>query len=372
MRVLGVDFTSSPRPGKPITVTRATLDGDRLRVDGHDRLSDFAAFEAVLASPGPWLAGLDFPFSFARPFLERIGWPVEWPALARYLAAIGKAAYLNAHHDFRTSQPEGSKHLPRALDRLTGGAAPNNVVNPPVGRMLYEGVPRLLASGASVPGLHDGSSDRRVVEAYPAVAARHLIGTTAYKDGPLEDGERRRNLRRDLLAALAGPNRFGVMVDAPERLADDPAGDDIDALLCAVQAAWAVRAGLSEAGPVGRFDPAEGWIADPNAFDPPLGLAPNSGTVEGDVGKGPSSPGAAPPDADARRAVAPVICYPTDDLAKARPGALPDGERGGRNRRARHCAPARRGGDRGAGRIVLADHLHRGAAGRRPQPVQRA
>ena len=273
MQVLGIDFTSAPRRAKPITVTAATLDGDRLRVDGHDRLPDFAAFEAVLAAPGPWVAGLDFPFSFARSFLETIGWPTEWADLADYLSSIGKRAYLDAQTEFRQSQPGGRKHLPRALDRLTGGAAPNNVVNPPVGRMLYEGVPRLRASGASVPGLHAGDPERKLVEAYPAVAAKHLIGTTAYKDGPSADQDRRRGLRRDLLSALAAPNRFAVIVDAPENLADDPSGDDIDALLCAVQAAWAVRAGFVDDGPSGRFDPAEGWIADPDAFDPPLGRA---------------------------------------------------------------------------------------------------
>ena len=32
---------------------------------------------------------------------------------------------------------------------------------------------------------------------------------------------------------------FGFAVEAPSELADDPTGDQIDALLCAMQAAWA-------------------------------------------------------------------------------------------------------------------------------------
>ncbi len=152
MEILGIDFTSAPSRRKPITCTFAVLDGDRLTVTGHDRLASLAAFEALLARPGPWVAGFDFPFSFARGFLQAMGWPLDWPSLAAHLAALEKSAYLSAIAAFRDRQPVGEKHLPRALDRLTGGAAPNNIVNPPVGRMLFEAVPRLRGGGPHAAG----------------------------------------------------------------------------------------------------------------------------------------------------------------------------------------------------------------------------
>ena len=48
-------------------------------------------------------------------------------------------------------------------------------------------------------------------------------------------------------------------------LVEDPKGDRLDALLCAVQAAWAW---LNRDWLVGnpRIDPVEGWIADPQIY----------------------------------------------------------------------------------------------------------
>ena len=72
--------------------------------------------------------------------------------------------------------------------------------------------------------------------------------------------------RRDLLAALtgeAGRDRFGLHVTAPTWLADDPGGDPLDALLCAVQAAWAAGLLRDEPRRLAGLDLSEGWIADP-------------------------------------------------------------------------------------------------------------
>jgi hypothetical protein len=56
---------------------------------------------------------------------------------------------------------------------------------------------------------------------------------------------------------------YGLRVDAPRTLADDPSGDKLDALLCAIQAAWAwTMRGHGYGAPPGT-DLLEGWIADP-------------------------------------------------------------------------------------------------------------
>ena len=249
MEFRGIDFSSAPTAKKPVTLVICAFDGPVLKVTENHRLATLPEFEAALLSKGPWVTGLDFPFCFARAFYTGMGWPTGWSQLARLLSGTLKSDYIDQHEAFRARQPEGQKHIPRGMDRLTGGAAPNNVVNPPVGRMLYEGVPRLWQAGVDVPGLFCGDESRRAVEAYPAIAAKHLIGTTAYKDGKPEDARRRLDLRRELISALAKPNRFGFCAEIPMSLADDPAGDDLDAAICAVQAAWAAVNGLT--GPDG-------------------------------------------------------------------------------------------------------------------------
>ena len=58
-------------------------------------------------------------------------------------------------------------------------------------------------------------------------------------------------------------SRYGLLVEAPASLADDPGGDQLDALLCAIQAAWAWTMRGERYGAAQDTDALEGWIADP-------------------------------------------------------------------------------------------------------------
>ena len=57
---------------------------------------------------------------------------------------------------------------------------------------------------------------------------------------------------------------YGLRVQAPKDLVDDPSGDQLDALLCAIQAAWAWTMREHVYGRSCAADPLEGWIADPS------------------------------------------------------------------------------------------------------------
>jgi hypothetical protein len=74
MRIYGIDFTSRPSCAKPITCLACTLTPGRRLVAGElITWADFDGFEAALRRPGPWVAGIDFPFGQARRFVENIG-----------------------------------------------------------------------------------------------------------------------------------------------------------------------------------------------------------------------------------------------------------------------------------------------------------
>ena len=66
----------------------------------------------------------------------------------------------------------------------------------------------------------------------------------------------------DVLRALSGRYGLTVVANKPE-FVDDPTGDRLDALLCAVQAAWAWRNLTTLLDEVADIDSREGWIADP-------------------------------------------------------------------------------------------------------------
>lgn len=75
MKVIGVDFTSSPTRKKPLTCMHCTLEKRILLAGKLEEWSDFGPFEEALKRPGPWIAGIDFPFGQSRTFVENIGWP---------------------------------------------------------------------------------------------------------------------------------------------------------------------------------------------------------------------------------------------------------------------------------------------------------
>ena len=76
--VFGIDFTSRPRRRKPLTCARGRFTAGCLYVEKMTRCEDFSGFEAFLKQPGPWRAGIDFPFSQPRKFLAGIGLATDW------------------------------------------------------------------------------------------------------------------------------------------------------------------------------------------------------------------------------------------------------------------------------------------------------
>ena len=277
MDVHGIDFTSRPCRGKPITSRHCCLEGDVLRAMAASSLTSFVDFEAALARPGPWIAGIDFPFGQVRRFVDDVGWPPAWKDYVAHVEHLGKAQFEAVLNTYRTKQPSGEKERRRRTDVLAGALSPQKLYGTPVGKMFFQGAPRLLEAGVTIPRLHAGDPARIVVEAYPGVLARVVTKERYKSDNKKKQTRRNRVARAEILEALTSgalASRYGVTVvaDDPE-LVDDPTGDSLDALLCAVQAAWAWlnrREIFGEAG--AGIDPREGWIADPGALEPPDGV----------------------------------------------------------------------------------------------------
>ncbi|WP_082459230.1 DUF429 domain-containing protein [Bosea thiooxidans] len=267
MMILGIDFTSKPSRRKPITCIHCTLDDNVLRARSLEEWPSYQGFDIALARPGPWIIGIDFPFGQARRFIETIGWPSSWAGYVHNAGQLGRAGFREMLNSYRENRIAGDKEHRRATDAAAGSISPQKLYGVPVGLMFFEGAPRLLTSGVTIPYLHDGDPLRVAVEAYPGVLARRLIGRRSYKnDTRKKQTADQHEARRDLLQALRqeAPRRYGFSIVAPDSLCDDPGADHLDALLCAVQAAWAWRQRDDRFGAPETIDRLEGWIADPH------------------------------------------------------------------------------------------------------------
>jgi hypothetical protein len=262
VKIYGVDFTCAPRRAKPITLASGVLRKSRLDLDAIERLQSFAEFEAMLARPGPWVGGFDLPFSLPLELVRDLGWPAGWPQLVAHCAAMPRLSFRSVLDTYRASRPVGSKYAHRATDYPAGSSSPMKLVNPPVALMFQEGAPRILASGVYVPALVEGDRTRVALEAYPGLLARKQLGIrNSYKsDTRSEHTPARKAVRRSIVEAMKKGRPLGVALKTKleKDLVGDGSGDLLDAVICAVQAAWAARQpryGLPERVPKG-----EGWI----------------------------------------------------------------------------------------------------------------
>ena len=243
-----------------------------------ERLESLEAFAQWLQRPVCWVGGFDLPFGLPRELVETLGWPTQWDAFVRHYATLSRAQIRATFAAFCNARPAGGKFAHRATDFPAGSSPSMKWVNPPVAYMLHAGVPLLLNAGVCLPGLHAGDSRdldirgqaRRVaLEAYPGLLAREVLAKRSYKsDDKARQTPERLIARKDLITALEhGQTRLGLRLKLTHAqrdvLVDDASGDSLDAVLCLLQAAWALtrqREGDARYGLPDDLDPLEGWI----------------------------------------------------------------------------------------------------------------
>jgi Protein of unknown function (DUF429) len=270
VRIYGLDFTSAPSRRKPLIVLGCTLEGDSLRVEDSATLTGFGGFEDFLRRRSPWVCGMDFPFGQPRSLVAALGWPGNWEGYVGEVGTLLKEEFEDKIRADMALRPAGSKWRYRLADRRSGSSSAMMLFRVPVGKMFYQGAPRLLASGVRVEPCRRNGDGRVAVETYPAVVVRRFLGRAAYKRDGVPDTPERRSARETLLrglesAVLKDIYGFTVQMDAfwREELVQDPSADALDSLLCAVQAAWAYEKRDEGYGVPPECDPDEGWILDP-------------------------------------------------------------------------------------------------------------
>jgi hypothetical protein len=267
--LIGCDFSSSPTRRKPIVLASGSLSSGRVLLAGLERIASLDAFGEWLNQPRAWLGAFDFPFGLPRELVEHLGWPVIWTELMAHYASLSREEIRQTFAAFCAARPVGGKFAHRATDLPAGSSPSMKWINPPVAFMLHAGVPRLLAAGVHLPGLHAGDPSRVALEAYPGLLAREVLGRRSYKsDDRLKQTPDRLIARKDLITALEmGQTRLGLRLKLShaqrDTLVDDASGDSLDAALCLMQAAWAQAQhaqGAARYGLPADVDPLEGWI----------------------------------------------------------------------------------------------------------------
>lgn len=274
MQVIGCDFSSSPSKRKPIVFAIGAQEKGRVQLLRLDRIESLDSFSDWLSTHTDWVGGFDMPFGLPRELVEHLVWSTDWCSCIRHYASLSREDIRSTFKAFCDARPVGGKFAHRATDVPAASSPSMKWVNPPVAYMLHAGVPRLLDAGVHLPGLHDGDPERVALEAYPGLLARAVLGHRSYKsDDKAKQTPDRLIARKDLITVLEngqiplrpadGPLRLKLTHAQREKLTDDASGDSLDAVLCMLQASWALacaQAGDPRYGLPAHIDPLEGWI----------------------------------------------------------------------------------------------------------------
>ncbi len=266
--VLGCDFSSSPSRSKPIVIALGQCTASTVRLSNLLTFPTLDAWAQWLQQPADWVGGFDLPFGLPRELITALGWPTDWAACMDHYASLSRVQIRAQFKAFCDARPVGQKMAHRQTDLPAGSSPSMKWVNPPVAYMLHAGVPRLRTAHIQLPGLCQGDPRRVGLEAYPGLLARELIGNRSYKsDDKAKQTPQRWVARSDLLQKLElGQTRLGLRLQLRnadrEKLLSDGKADALDAVLCMVQAAWALEQHQSGHPCYGlpALDPLEGWI----------------------------------------------------------------------------------------------------------------
>lgn len=269
MKIYGIDFTSAPSKKKGITSAECEFDKGLIRVNNIANWPNFELFERFLKEDGTWIAGIDFPFGQPRKLIKNLDWLQDWEKYVDLIDKKGKEWFENILTDYKKYRPYGDKEHLRFTDKKANSFSPMKLYRPPVGKMFFQGAPRILKCGASILPFLDRNNNKIIIEAYPNLVARTLIGRRGYKNDTLE----RRKNRENIFTKLITPENeieynYGFNINLSqietEDLITELTADKIDAIFCAIQAAWAYTRKSENYGIPIDCDKLEGWIVDPH------------------------------------------------------------------------------------------------------------
>jgi Protein of unknown function (DUF429) len=266
MKIYGIDFTSAPNKNKVIACAEAWLEADILHIRKFHHFIDFSSFMDFLTRSPVWIAGVDFPLGQPRKLIENLQWGKTWAEYVDRIGQMTKQEFVEALNQYRQDRAMGDREHLRQTDKLAKAISPMKVYGVPVGKMFFEGAPRMLKAGFSILPCHPTNDPRIVIEIYPALMSRSIIGKQSYKSDDKQKQTSEMQLLRQAIINLArspiSKTKYGFVVEIDNQLigecVSDASGDTLDAVLATIQAASASR--QSDFGIPKNCDRLEGWI----------------------------------------------------------------------------------------------------------------
>ena len=280
MKIFGINFTENPSPKRPITIAYCVYKKNHgLSVNRIEFSPTISDFEKFLKEKGPWFAGINFPLGQPKQFLDKMSLPSGWNNYIKDIQKWKQTGFEKKVKQYLNKLPKGIKAPLRITDIFAGVESPLKTTNNHSLKRFFEGGYCLLKSGASIIPCAPKKDNRVIIETLPALVARRFKVQENFGKKLKSDLE---HIHKEVIKGLETPEFehdfvFKLFIDDTLKLkcVEDANGFSLDAILSAVQTAWAFKMGKPNYGIPGLQHPSiqsEGWIIDPslvNSIDKP-------------------------------------------------------------------------------------------------------
>ncbi len=272
MKIFGVNFTDNPTPKRPITIAHCVFKKSHgLSVNKVESFSAISDFELFLKEKGPWFAGVNFPLGQPKQFLDKMSLPPEWNHYIKDIQKWKQTGFEKKVKQYLSKLPKGTKTPLRITDIFAGVGSPLKATGNHSLHQFFGGSNCLLKSGASIIPCFPKKDNRVIIETLPALVARRFKVQEKTGKKTKSDSE---HIHKEVIKGLETPEfehdfDFKLFIDDTLKLKciEDANGYSLDAILSAVQTAWAYNMGKPNYGIPDLQHPSiqsEGWIIDPS------------------------------------------------------------------------------------------------------------
>ena len=237
MLIAGLDFTSNPTNSKKNTIITSQVIDNKIVVKKLLLFCDFKSLIEFFAKSSPIFCGCDFPFNFPLDYQKEFNLK-NFNDTKKLVGKFNRNEFKNSLRKMQKHRDYGFKYSYRSTDKDNFASSPVNVINPPTGLMLYEGLKMFSSLDCCVyPFEKMNMKKNNFFETYPKIFLKLNNLTEKYKNEKYNLSNQL-NVRKKYISFIKKIilKKMQLEISIPSHIERqcilDFRGDVLDALIC--------------------------------------------------------------------------------------------------------------------------------------------
>ena len=239
MLIAGLDFTSNPTNSKKNTIITSQVIDNKVVIKKLLLFFDFKSLIEFFSKSSPIVCGCDFPFNLPFDYQREFGLK-NFKDTRKLVGKFNKIEFKNSLRKIQKLREYGFKYSYRLTDKENFASSPVNVINPPTGLMLYEGLKMFSSLDCCVyPFEKMNLKKNNFFETYPKIFLKLNNLTEKYKNEKYNISNQL-YVRKKYISYIKKfiRNKMQLEISIPSHIEEqclfDYKGDVLDALICMI------------------------------------------------------------------------------------------------------------------------------------------